>query len=69
MLQPSATYVIIPCTFNPQEEGKFSISFQCSGTLKIAPLPPNKEWKWVTGKVNYLLSLFFIIYIVFNSLF
>jgi len=50
VLQSSHTYVLIPCTFNPGEEGKFSISFHCSGTLKIAPLPPNKEWKWVTGK-------------------
>ena len=51
-LSQDKTYVVIPCTFRPGQEGKFSINFTCVGTLKITPLPPNKEWKCITGKVG-----------------
>ena len=68
VLDSSKTYVVIPCTFKPLQEGKFSLTFQCSGVLKITPLPPNKEWKWVTGKVvffNLFFLYFFLIFLYF----
>lgn len=59
VLHSSKVYTVIPCTFRPLQEARFYFNFQCKGTLKIAPLPPNKEWKWVTGKVFIHLCLLF----------
>ena len=49
-LQPGQ-YVVVPCTFYPANEGKFTISFASSGSIKISPLPPTGEWRCVTAKV------------------
>jgi len=43
-------YVIIPCTFNPAEETKFTIYFSSNGTLSLAPLSPSKEWHSVDAE-------------------
>eukprot|EP01094_Clydonella_sp_ATCC50884_P023277 TRINITY_DN5531_c0_g1_i1.p1 TRINITY_DN5531_c0_g1~~TRINITY_DN5531_c0_g1_i1.p1 ORF type:complete len:829 (-),score=238.19 TRINITY_DN5531_c0_g1_i1:264-2750(-) len=44
------SYVVIPCTFNAGEEGKFTICFTVENNPKISPLPPTGEWKCVTAK-------------------
>mmetsp|Transcript_13243 Transcript_13243/g.37629 ORF Transcript_13243/g.37629 Transcript_13243/m.37629 type:complete len:845 (+) Transcript_13243:43-2577(+) len=51
-LSPGQAYVVIPCTFNPGEETGFTISFTCVGDIRLAPLPPGNEWKYIhcTGK-------------------
>ena len=49
-LKPSCTYVLIPCTFMPSQEGRFSLEFQSTGSVDIQPLPEDREWKWVTAK-------------------
>jgi len=49
-LSPSETYVIVPCTFRPLNEARFTLQFTSAPTLKVTLLTPNKEWKCVTGK-------------------
>lgn len=45
-------YIVIPCTYNPQEEAKFTMSFSCDGAITLEPLSPNKEWKHVMMEVR-----------------
>eukprot|EP01088_Endostelium_zonatum_P006348 TRINITY_DN18468_c0_g1_i1.p1 TRINITY_DN18468_c0_g1~~TRINITY_DN18468_c0_g1_i1.p1 ORF type:complete len:1043 (-),score=184.05 TRINITY_DN18468_c0_g1_i1:31-3159(-) len=40
-------YIIIPCTFNPKEEAKFTMTFTTSAPILLEPLSPAKEWKQV----------------------
>jgi uncharacterized lipoprotein NlpE involved in copper resistance len=47
-LSPGVTYVVVPCTFNPGSEGGFTISFTSEGTVSLSPLPPSKEWKYIS---------------------
>eukprot|EP00008_Paramoeba_atlantica_P002348 CAMPEP_0201501750 /NCGR_PEP_ID=MMETSP0151_2-20130828/83753_1 /ASSEMBLY_ACC=CAM_ASM_000257 /TAXON_ID=200890 /ORGANISM="Paramoeba atlantica, Strain 621/1 / CCAP 1560/9" /LENGTH=637 /DNA_ID=CAMNT_0047895279 /DNA_START=1709 /DNA_END=3619 /DNA_ORIENTATION=+ len=48
VLPAGPTYVVIPCTFNPGCEGGFTISFTAEVSLNLAPLPPSKEWKYIS---------------------
>eukprot|EP01104_Vermistella_antarctica_P017297 TRINITY_DN6101_c0_g1_i1.p1 TRINITY_DN6101_c0_g1~~TRINITY_DN6101_c0_g1_i1.p1 ORF type:complete len:869 (+),score=173.02 TRINITY_DN6101_c0_g1_i1:217-2823(+) len=50
-LEPNVAYVVIPCTFEPGQEGSFSMAFSSpDGNLKIAGLSPETEWKFCAGQ-------------------
>ncbi|KAL6076589.1 Constitutive triple response 4 [Balamuthia mandrillaris] len=41
-------YIVIPSTFNPESECKFTMTFTSEGVIGLEPLSPSKEWKHVS---------------------
>jgi len=49
-MEPGVTYVVIPCTYEPGNEGRWMLTFTSKSEVKITELPAAEEWKYVAVK-------------------
>jgi len=52
-MEPGITYVVIPCTFESGNEGRWMLTFASKTEVKITELPPAEEWKYVAVKGDW----------------
>ena len=53
-------YIVIPCTFDAQQESKFTMTFSTDAPIALEPLSPDKEWKHVVLEVFLFKLLYYI---------
>lgn len=45
---PSLPLVVIPCTFKPEQECEFRMTFESSAQISVTPIDPNMEYRMYT---------------------
>jgi hypothetical protein len=49
-MEPSVTYFVIPCTYEPGCVGRYMLTFTALTDIKVSELPATEEWRYVTLK-------------------